>query len=161
MIGMMAGAGAAEGLAKNKWTPIVVVGGVVGVIALVYFGIYRPVMCKFGVIECADDKKIKALKVKIQRNEGFNPNFYDATKLTISHDLAKETADKLYDALYGNDDEEAVYSLLASAKNINNLSLVSKYYFQRKGVSLVDNLVGDMDSLEELTRTYDIIQYRN
>lgn len=155
----MVGAAAAHGLAQNKWTPIVAGVVIIGVSAVAYFGIIRPIMCRTGIAKnCGSDKRRKKLEERLKKSDGFNPNFYIASKLTITHQRAKEIADKLNKALSGADDEEAVYALLADAKNLNNLSLISYYYQMRHKQSLVDNLAYDMGSEEELQRMVSIVQ---
>ena len=145
-------------LAKNKWTPIVLGVVILGVAAVAYFGVVRPILCKTGIATCSGDRRRKKIEEKLKNSDSFNPNFYQASKITMSHTQAKTIADKIEKALSGADDEEAVYGLLRDAKNANNLSLISFYYNQRHQQSLVDNLIYDMSSEEELQRILNIIQ---
>ena len=77
----------------------------------------------------------------------------------MSHDAAKIKADEMYDALWGLDDEDAVYSIMSSAKSTHNMSLISKYYGMRKGESLADNLGYEMGAEDELDRMLEILRY--
>jgi hypothetical protein len=85
--------------------------------------------------------------------DAFNPNFYQSSMLTITHNNAKIRADELNSA-FGvfNDDEEGVYSVLRQVGTENNMSLVSKYFEQRHNSSLVDQLAYYLDDEDEAKR---------
>ena len=156
MIGV--GAATASGLAQNKWTPVVAGVLIVGIVAIVYFGVARPILCKTGVLNCRKNKRRKKLEDKVKRSDALNPNFYRASQVTMTHFAAKVAADELEDDLSGADDEEAVFGILQSAKSTNNMSLISHYFQLRHGESLADRLTYDMGSEEELDRMLEIIE---
>lgn len=151
-------AGAGSNLAKNKWTPVVIGVLVVGG-GIVSYILVKKVLCGIGLASCRSDRKLAKLVDRFNDVDALNPNFYKASQITMSHDAAKIKADELYDALWGADDEDAVYSIMRSAKSKNNMSLISKYYSLRQGQSLADNLGYEMGSKEELERMLEILRY--
>jgi hypothetical protein len=152
MVAQMAAADAAGKLAQNKWTPIVLGIVIVGGATLSFFAM-RAVLCKLEVIECATDRRAKRALNKLMKLDAFNPNFYQSSMLTITHNNAKIRADELNSA-FGvfNDDEEGVYSVLRQVGTENNMSLVSKYFEQRHNSSLVDQLAYYLDDEDEAKR---------
>jgi hypothetical protein len=154
-----AAAGAAQGLASNKYTPIVIgvliVGGAVGTYFLAKRG-----LCAIGLAECATDRRAKRTLKKLQKLDAFNPNFYKNTQLTISHNAAKIKADELEDAFgFWNDDEEGVYRVLQSIATPDDMSLVSKYYGIRHESSLVDDMSYHLDDEDEAKRMWTIVKH--
>lgn len=145
-------AAAAGKMAENKWTPIVlgvlIVGGVVGTFFLAKRG-----LCAVGLAECATDRRANRALKKLQALDAFNPNYYQSSRLTITHDNAKIKADELHKAFgFWNDDEEQVYGVLRQVGTVDNMSLVSKYYQIRQGSSLVDELAYYLDDEDEAKR---------
>ena len=144
---------------ENKWTPIVlgvlVVGGVVGTFFLAKRG-----LCAIGLAECATHRRAKRTLKKIQELDAFNPNYYQNTRLTITHNSAKIKADELEDA-FGvfNDDEQQVYRVLQSIKSADDMSLVSKYYSIRHGSSMVDDMSYYLDDEDEAKRMWEIVKH--
>lgn len=126
---------AAQAAGQAKPANLLIVGGVVvGVTAIAYFGIVRPVMKKLGLV--ADKKYIRNL-AKISDYKGFDPTFYRPSKVTISADRAKILADMAKDSVgYFNDDESNLYSILQEAGTPDNLSFLAKTYNIRHKGSL-------------------------
>lgn len=158
MLPLLAKSSAASGLAQNKWTPIVMGVIVVGVGIGGYFLVKRG-LCAVGLATCRSDRKLARLQAKFKKEEALNPNYYQAPRLTITHNLAKVKADELNSALWGADDEDAVYAILRSAKTKDNMSLISKYYALRHDQSLSDNLGYEMGSEEEIERMLEVLKY--
>ena len=48
-------------LAQNKYTPWIIGGVVLGSLALAYFGVVRPLFCKFDILDCGEDDAEKRL----------------------------------------------------------------------------------------------------
>ncbi len=154
MIGAIAGAKAAEGLAQNKATPYVVGGIVILALGFSYFGIIRPIMCKVGLASCKNDKKI----LDLMKYKGFNPDYARPSKTTISHDRAKTLAKKIYKAGgFFNDDEGGFYSVLEEIGSADNLSLVSRMFTAKKYGSLAEYIMDHLDDTEEIKRVKDIL----
>lgn len=153
-------AGAAKGLAENKNAPIVVGALIIGVVALGYFGIYRPIirprLCKTGILTC--ETKDQKLDRKIARFDGFNPKYFDRFRLTISDATAKVIRNNIKSALSGaGTNEEELYSALLQAGTKHNLSLVSHYYAAAYGKSLAD-AINDDTNYTEKKRVWDILK---
>ena len=145
-------AAAAGKLAENKWTPVIIGGVVVGVVALAYFGVYKPILCKFGVVECKSSKQNDKIEGELLSHKALNPNFYQARYITISHEFAKSLADDIEDALSGiGDDEDAVYSVIKSSGSEHNMSLISHYYKIRHQEDLSARIIRDFNSDERKT----------
>lgn len=152
-------AAAAGKIAQNKWTPIVlgviIIGGVLGTYFLVKKG-----LCVVGLAECSSDRKADRILKKLQALDAFNPNYYNNTRLTISHESAKIKADDLKKSFgFFNDDEEGVYRVLQSINTPDDMSLVSKYYALRHGSSVVDDLSYYLDSDDEAARMWSITKH--
>jgi hypothetical protein len=158
MLPLLVAGAANSNLAKNKWTPVVIGVLVVGGCVVSYI-LVKKVLCGIGLATCRSDRKLAKLVDKFNDSDSLNPNYYQASQITMTHDLAKIKADEMYDALWGADDEDAVYSLMRSAKSKDNMSLISKYYGLRQGQSLADNLGYEMGSEEELKRMLEILRY--
>ena len=140
-------------------TPInllyLLIGAVIGTVYLAKKG-----LCKIGLAECATDRRAKRTLKKLQGLEAFNPNYYQNTKLTISHQGAKIKADELESAFgFFNDDEEKVYRVLQSIKTPHDMSLVSKYYSIRHDSSVVDSLSYYLDDEDEAKRMWSITKH--
>ena len=148
------GAQAIEGLSKNKAAPYVIGGVVIIGLGIAYFGVIKPVLCSFGVMECKKDKKIRDL----MSYKGFDPNYSNPSRTTISHARAKQLAIKLYRAgnLF-NDNEGAFYAVLEEAGSADNLSLISRMFTAKTGGSLAEHITYYMDDARELERIKDII----
>lgn len=144
--------------AKNKWTPVVIGVLVVGGTVLGFFLVKRG-LCAIGLATCSYHRRLARLQNRLKENKALDPTYYKAENITITHFFAKEKADELWDALWGADDEDEVYSILRSAKSKDNMSLISKYYTIRHDSSLADNLSYEMGSKEEVQRMLEILQY--
>jgi hypothetical protein len=159
MAGQLIAASAAKGVAESKYGPLIIVGTIVGVAAIAYFGIYRglirPKLCSTGILDC--ETKEQRLARKIARFEGFSSSYYDPTKTTITPTAAKVKADQINDAFgFFNDNESLLYGALDSVGSKANLALVSIVYFDRHGISLPDDINARI-SYSEKKRIYDII----
>ncbi len=154
MIGAIAGAKAAEGLAQNKATPYIVGGILLLISGVAYFGVIRPILCKTGIASCKNDKKI----LDLMKYKGFNPDYARPSKTTISHERAKTLAKKIYKAGgFFNDDEGGFYSVLEEIGSADNLSLVSRMFTAKKYGSLAEYIMDHLDETEELKRVKDIL----
>ena len=155
----LAKAAVASKLAENKWTPIilgvVIIGGVVGTYFLAKKG-----LCMVGLAECATDRRANRTLKKLQGLDAFNPNYYNNTRLTISHESAKIKADELENSFgFFNDDEEGVYRILQSVRTPDDMSLISKYYALRHDSSVVDDLSYYLDDEIEAKRMWEITKH--
>lgn len=152
-------AAAAGKMAENKWTPIVlgviIIGGAVGTFFLAKRG-----LCAVGLAECGYQRRAKRTLKKLQKLDAFNPNYYQNQRLTITHNNAKIKADELEDSFgFWDDDEEKVYGVLSSIKSPDDMSLVSKYYGIRHGVSLVDEMGEQLGDEDEAKRMWQIVKH--
>ena len=155
----MAGASAISGLAQNKWTPIVLGVVVLGGVALLYFGVFRPAMCKLGLATCRTDEKKAKLIQDIVKFDGFNPNYYNPASITIDPTRAKILADNVDDAMgLFNDNEEIIYGILREIGNKNNLSLISKEFKIRHGEGMGEFITNKINGDEELKTIWNILQ---
>ena len=147
----------AEKALNSKAVPYVIGGAVIigiGAIALTYFKLYKPFMCKVGLADC-NSKKIN----DIVKYKGFNPDYANTLKTTISVDRAKELAKKIKDAAkFWDDDEGGFYSVLEEAGSPHNLSLISRMFAAQKWGSLADHITKYMDEEKELKRIKTIIE---
>ena len=141
--------------ASNPKNIAIVVGGVVVIVAIGYFGIVRPVGKKLGIIP--DRAAIRKLN-KIKDYKGFSPTYARPSKVTISQDRALQLAILARDG-YGtfNDDEGALYAVLQEAGSPDNLSTIAKRY-QIRYKSSMGEMYGDaLNSAEEIDRVKDIL----
>lgn len=150
----------ASNVAKNKATPYIIGGVILVSIGLTYFGIVRPLFCKFGVLDCGKTKE----EIEFYELDAFNPQIASPNNISISYDLARKLAIQIHDALgYGSvlrlfdDDEDAVYGALRSAGSVADLSLVSKMYASIYNESLVARLTSKLNS-SELDKVKSIIK---
>ena len=154
MVGAIAGAKAAEGLAQNKATPYIIGGVVLVGLGLTYFGIVRPILCATGVADCKKGKKMR----DIMNYKGFDPNYSRPSKVTISHDRAKKLAKQIKDSGgVFNDDEGGFYSALEEAGSADNLSLIARMFAAKYKKSLAEYITYYLDDAGEMERIKDII----
>lgn len=140
-------------LAQNKYTPWIIGGVVLGSLALAYFGVVRPLFCKFDILDCGEDDAEK----RLMNLNAFNPNLANKTNTSITHDRAKELAEIIYDGFgFFNDDEEAVYGAIKSAGSVYNMSLVSRMY-QAKYKEDLGSAIADSFNQEEMDKVTSII----
>jgi hypothetical protein len=153
----------ASNVAKNKATPYIIGGVVLVSLGLTYFGIVRPLLCYFKVIECKGARKEKELLTL----NAFNPKIANLDITTITYDKAKQLAEQINDALgytinplsWVDDDEEAVYGAIQSAGSVNNLSLVARMYEAKYGESLGGRIgakfnTSEIDKVTEIIKNY-------
>jgi len=142
-------------LAQNKTLPIVLGVLVVGVVG---FSLWKGkrIMCSLGLATCDSNYRKRLSDLKF-----LYPNYYDATKISITHQQAKVISDEIESSLNGADDEEEVYASLQKAKTRNNISLVSKYFSQRHSESMIDRIAYDMGSKDEMVRVMKILKALN
>ena len=148
--------GLVAGAAQNKTLPIVAGVLVVGAVVGSYFLIIRPIMKKVGVIK---DKEYTKLIKKLTTSNKLDPNYFDESKRSISHSRAKEIAHLLNGSFfvdYGSGIDfgthvEETFAALRSAKNAHDMSLISFYFQNRYGKSLVDTMIDELDE-DELRR---------
>jgi hypothetical protein len=147
---------AAQAAGQAKPQNLLIVGGVVvGVTAIAYFGIVRPVMKRLGLIP--DRKYIKNL-AKISDYKGFDPTFYRPTKVTLSPERAKILADTARNSVgVFNDNESALYAVLQEAGTPDNLSYLAKIYNIRHKGSLGQLYFDYMGRPDEVARIKQIL----
>lgn len=146
---------AAQAVGQMDTKKALIVGGVVlGVVAIGYFGIIRPVLKTVGIVP--DRKAIKNLK-QVKDYKGFDPTVYRPSKVTISPDKAKQLASVIYDSVGFNDDEEAVYGALQQMGGFDNLSYTSKVFYARYKKSMGDYIGYYYGGSNELDRIKDIL----
>ena len=120
----------ASELAKNKATPWIVGGLVIGIPLLAYFGIYRPIMKKLGIIEGADGKALTKVVDQMKGAGFWSPSWYKQNGGdTITDEEASIFAEKINDS-FGvfNDDEEQIYGVFATLGSKGNISKVAEAY---------------------------------
>ena len=150
----MVGAAIAGGAAQNKSLPIVAGVVVLGVAALAYFGVARPIMCRTGIISCRRDRReddnIKKLEDKLIKSPQFATDYWTKTSVTIDANAAMIYADELEDELtsWTGQDEEVIYGTLRSIGGARNMSYVADYYQIRHGESLAEKLIDKLSSRE-------------
>ena len=141
---------------KSKVTPYII-GGVIligiGTAAVVYFKVYKPMLCKIGLADCTSGKVREIVKYK-----GFDPDYASTFNITLSIDRAKTLAQKIKDAgrWYG-DKEEDFYQVLREAGSAHNLSLIARMFAAKNWGSLADHITEYMGTEQELKRIKDII----
>jgi len=155
MVGAIAGAKAVEGLAQNKATPYIIGGIIIVGMGLTYFGIIRPILCATGVADCKKSKKIR----DIMSYKGFDPNYSRPSKVSLSHDRAKQLAKQIYDSGgVFNDDEGGFYSALEEAGSADNLSLIARMFSAKHKQSLAEYITYYLDDADEVERIKDILK---
>lgn len=155
MIGAIAGIKTVEGLAQNKATPYIIGGIIIFSLGLTYFGIIRPILCATGVSDCKKGKKIR----DIMSYKGFDPNFSRSSKVTLSHDRAKQLAHQIYDSAgVFNDQEGGFYSALEEAGSADNLSLIARMFSAIHKKSLAQYITYYLDDADEVERIKDILK---
>lgn len=114
-------------------TRIVVIAGLgLAGIAIVYFGIARPVLCKLRVVDCKKQHEEDQQIIQNFDNKGFDPEYWRNRNVSLSWERAKQLAENVYKAGgFFNDDEGTFYSVLQEAKTYANLSFIA-YNFQNK-----------------------------
>ena len=95
MAGQIVAAQAVGKIAENKYTPIVLGLVILGSGVGAYFLVVKPILTVLGVIESEDDK----LEQDIMKLKGFDPNFSNPTKVTLTSDSAKQIAEDLKDSI--------------------------------------------------------------
>ncbi len=151
----------ASNVAKNKATPYIVGGVVLGALALVYFGITRPLLCKFKVLDCGRAKE----ENEMYELDAFNTQIANLNNTTITPDLARKLARQIEESIgytinpvsWFDDDEEGVYGAIAQAGSVANMSLVSRYYANLFNESLIGRITNKMNS-QELAKIKTIIR---
>jgi hypothetical protein len=148
-------------VAKNKATPYIIGGVILVSLGLTYFGIVRPLLCFFKVLDCGRSKE----ETEMYSLDAFNPQLANPNNTSITPDFARTLANQIEESLgYGwnpaswvNDDEEGVYGAIAQAGSVANMSLVSRYYASMFNESLIGRITSKMNS-EELTKIKTIIR---
>ena len=146
---------------KNKATPYIIGGVVLASLGITYFGIVRPLLCYFKVLDCGRNKE----ESEMYSLDAFNPQLANPNNTSITPDFARKLAIQIEDSLgYGwnpaswvNDDEEGVYGAIAQAGSVFNMSLVSRYYASMFNESLIGRITSKMNS-SELTKVKTIIR---
>lgn len=121
---------------------LLLVGGLVVIVALGYFGIYRPILQKFGLVDDKDDRINDRLTGDLESSTAFlqkkNPS-----GATISEDKAMGLAKDIYDAMgtwITNDCEECVYGAILNAGSKKNMQVVSYWFYQNHNQDLLGYL---------------------
>ena len=110
-------------------------------------------MKKVGVIE---DKEYTKLIKKLTTSNKLDPYYFDESKRSISHSRAKEIAHLIDKSFSGwGTSEEETFAALRSAKSAHDMSLISFYFQNRYGESLVDTLINELneDELKRVAQT--------
>lgn len=108
-----------------------------GVLAILYFGVLKPVTNAFGLTDSVADKQKKQVIETASGNNGWNPNFYrnytatHATGWTLLTDTFRtKIAMQIYKAWGFNDDEDAIYAAFSYLQSQLHLSQVVEKYSQ-------------------------------
>jgi hypothetical protein len=112
-----------------------IVYGVVGlaVAGVAYFGVIRPILQTFQIIDTKEEKKGKKGEAKLTRKQVLSSSLYkkNKDKITISSAKAHTNAKEVYNSRgTWKDDEERAVGALTSAGSLVNLSYIA-YTFQK------------------------------
>lgn len=107
-------------------------------LAIVYFGIIRPITNKLGLTQSEKDKIEENRIEEANNNQGWNPNFWQTVpnnrypKVTRFKDsYAEQYAKDIYNAFgFFNDDEDKIYTVFRAMRSQVHLSQVV-YYFNK------------------------------
>jgi hypothetical protein len=141
-------------------TRVVLIAGIgLAGLAILYFGVARPVLCKLRVIDCKKQSQEDEQILQNFDNKGFDPTYWQNRTVTLSWDRAKQLAANVYNAGgVFNDDESAFYAVLQEAKTYANLSFIA-YNFQNKyKQSLAEYYAYYLDAPEEQQKIKTILQ---
>lgn len=101
-------------------------------LAILYFGVARPVLCKLRVVNCKKQNQNDQQILQNFDNKGFDPEYWRNRTVTMSWERAKQLAENVHAAGgFFNDEEGVFYALLQEAKTYTNLSFIA-YNFQNK-----------------------------
>lgn len=142
----------ASNVGKNKATPYIIGGVILGSLALVYFGVVKPIFCKLNILDCGKTKE----ELELFNLDAFNTQIASLNNTSISADAARKLASQIQKALgysssvarWFDDDEDSVYGAISSAGSVTNMSLVSRYYESMYDESLVARLTSKLNSSE-------------
>jgi hypothetical protein len=118
-----------------------IVYGVVGiaVLGIAYFGIIRPVLKTFQVIDTKEEKKGKKDAEKLSRKQVLTSSFYKKNrgKVTISSGSAHTAATEIYNGK-GTvwDDEDMAVGEITGAGSLVNLSYIAYTFYKVYGRSM-------------------------
>lgn len=118
-----------------------------GLIAVAYFGIIKPILNKVGITKSSTDRMIEAQGNLPNNQNPFSPLFYQTAEarrngaLLLYTSTADQLAKRIYDALgVFTDDESAIYSVFRQLKTQSQVSFLSDKFQQRYRVDLLDYL---------------------
>ena len=101
---------------------------VVGVLALAYFGVIKPILEAVNVIDTKEEKKGKKDSAKLSRKQVLSPSLYrdNKGKVTITSGQANTKATSVYDGK-GTvwDDESMGVGAITSAGSLVNISYIA------------------------------------
>lgn len=108
-----------------------IIGG--AVLAVLYFGIIRPITNKLGLTQSEKDRAEAAMIAEANNNEGWNPAFYKTrfpyTIMLMTNATAEARAKQIYDAFgFFNDDEDKIYAVFRLLKSKAQLSQLCDAY---------------------------------
>ena len=119
-----------------------------GGIAVLYFGILRPILTKLGIqqtaAEQAEQQQVTATDVATNAANPFSPLFWKASPsgtylLTVA--VATDLADRIYNAMgYFYDDEAAVVSVFRQLKTKSQVSWLADIFQKKYKTDLFDFL---------------------
>lgn len=117
-----------------------------GGIALLYFGVLRPVLQKLGIVATAQSKVVTAMQNVPNADNPFSPVFLRSIKGGTPLTLLKvasatQLVKNIYDAMgYFTDDEAAVFSAFKSLKTQAQCSQIATEFLKTHQVDMLEFL---------------------
>ena len=103
-----------------------------GVLAIAYFGVIKPVTNKLGLTESDKARRVREAIEEANNNQGWDPRFYKTIKKSqriLAATSAKHYASQIH-AAWGSfdDDEQKIYAVFRALKSQAQLSQVVEMY---------------------------------
>jgi hypothetical protein len=129
---------------KDETTKVIVYGVVaLGVVALAYWGIIKPILNAVGITRDKEEREGDEAQAKLSRKQVLSPLFYRSNKdkVTISSGTASESAYNIYNGKWGGcggfcDDEDLAVGSITSAGSLVNISYISHVFDSIYGTSM-------------------------
>lgn len=146
------------GVSPGLMIGLYIVGSLTGV-AIVYFGVIKPVFEAVGLKDSKEDKENKATIEQGSKKEYWSPSFWKQApyKLTYAEPNYAKFAGDISSAVLGlGTDEEKIYGTFRKLRSQQDLSKIADVYFIKYNQDLYETLVDEFD-LDELATLQKII----
>ena len=148
---------------KKENIEVVVAGVVVlSALGLVYFGIIKPILNKFGVTKDKEDREGDRAKENLGKKQLLSKELYknNPSRVTITENQADFGATMIYNAKYGGclglcDDEDMAVNGIKEAKSLFDLSFISNQFSEL----FKKDMLTYMDSYFEKENYIEIMSY--